>query len=114
MESYHAIHVLMETHNIDIDSYGNCKFRAVVEYCSSAKNATVATDVSIARNGYNDGVVRLGEVNTLSANDFHLDFSPDNQQYRFGKNKTTLVITGNSQKMGGTYSVSILPISSSI
>ncbi len=112
MESYLAIHALMEAHTINTDSYGNCKFRAFVEYCSPARNVSAVTDVSIVRNGYYDGTVRLSEVNTLSANDFHLDFTTDRQQYRFEKNRTALVIIGSSQKMGGAYSVSILPIAS--
>lgn len=112
MESYHAIHDLMETHAIDTDSYGNCKFKAVVEYRSPAKNASVVTDVSIIRNGNNDGAVMLDEACALQASDFHLDFSTDWQQYRFAKDRGALVITGSSQKMGGTYSVSILPVPS--
>lgn len=109
MESYQAILDLMSTHAIDTDSYGNCKFKAVVEYRSPKRNVSAVTDVSIIRNGYNDGAVMLGEAEGLSATDFHLDFSTDWQKYRYSVDTYALIITGKSQKMGGDYSVSILP-----
>jgi len=100
----------MEGHNIESDEYGNLEFKALVEYASSVKNVTDATEVSIKRNGYNDGAIGLGETDRLSATHFHLDFTINYQKYRFSKEDGKLTITGTSFKMGGSYSVTLLPV----
>jgi hypothetical protein len=109
MESHLAIHDFMEKYDIKSDQFGNLSFQALVEYKSPARNSTEVTGVTISRNGYNDGSIGIDETSDMSANDYHLDFTTDYQQYRYSDEKEKLIITGNSPKMGGGYSVSLLP-----
>ena len=52
MESFNAVHDLMEAHNLKSDQFGSLNFEAFVEYNSSAGNASEVTAVRIIRNGY--------------------------------------------------------------
>jgi len=107
MSSHNAINDFMNANSIDGDQFGNLKFSAFIEYSSSARNISQITDVTIIRNGYDDGKIRLMEAEELVAEDFHLDFSTQYQTYSFFDNDKKLLVSGSSQKMGGKYKVSI-------
>jgi len=109
MESHKAIHEFMKTHEIKADSSGNLHFEALAEYRSYACNATEITNIKIIRSGYQDGKISLDETGDFSTNDYHLDFTTDFQDYVFSEGDNKLIISGESLKMGGKYSVSIHP-----
>ncbi|WP_345875000.1 hypothetical protein [Shewanella algae] len=110
MESFHAIHDFMDALNIETDQYGNLLFYAFVEYQSPARNASEITSVKIFRNGYQDGQISLGETGDFVAEDYHLDFTTQYQQYSFYEEDKKLIVLGKSPKMGGKYNVSISPV----
>lgn len=109
MKSISAINELMESHNLKKDQFGNLHFEAFVEYQSNIKNTSEITSVTIIRNGYQDGQIKLDEEGDLNSDDFHLDFDIKYQSYRFSKENNSLLISGNSPKMSGKYSVLISP-----
>ncbi|MER8995581.1 hypothetical protein [Mesorhizobium sp. M0663] len=60
--------------------------------------------------GQSDGAVHLNDCKRLSSAKFHLDFSVKFQTYMFDQASGALVISGSSDKMGGDYSVAIIPV----
>lgn len=109
MKSSQAIRDFMEFHNIESDSFGNLNFAALVEYRSPARNASEITNIKIIRNGYQDGQIKLGETGDLKAEEYHLDFTTQYQKYSFSEANGKIVVSGQSPKMGGKYTVDILP-----
>lgn len=95
--------------NFEILPVGNYVFPAQVTYEYSRKSVTELTTCTVIRNGYEDGKISLEERGILSSKIFHLDFADDFQMYKFEKSTFSLIVTGNSQKMGGSYKVTILP-----
>lgn len=89
---------------------GNCTFPATVTYQFADKVIEQATTATMIRNGYEDGKVSLGEQGVLSAELFHLDFSPRFQTYRYSKPDHSFTVEGDSPKMHGPYKVVIAPI----
>ncbi|WP_022966493.1 hypothetical protein [Denitrificimonas caeni] len=110
MESFNAVHDLMEAHNLKSDQFGNLNFEAFVEYHSSAGSASEVTAVRIIRNGYQDGQISLEESGDLVAENYHLDFTTQYQKYSFSEVDNKLFVSGNSPKMGGKYNVAISPV----
>ncbi|MFC3283058.1 hypothetical protein [Litchfieldella rifensis] len=110
MESFHAIHDFMDAHEIESDQVGNLNFRAFVEYSSPSKNVSEITNVKIIRNGYQDGQIIVEESGDLVAENYHLVFTTQYQKYRFLQEGEKLSVVGDSQKMGGGYSVAISPV----
>jgi hypothetical protein len=88
---------------------GNYVFPALVTYEYGGKSVTELTTCTAVRNGYEDGKISLEERGVLSSTIFHLDFTDDFQTYKFDKSTFALVVSGSSQKMGGSYKVTILP-----
>lgn len=84
-------------------------FHCTVTYSFKRKTVTDKTKALIQRTGYEDGKVSLVETDTLTAERFHMDFSPDYQSYSLTPDKL-LRIDGKSPKMGGAYSVTIFPL----
>lgn len=107
MQSHLALSCFIDFHGIQSDSVGNCRFSAKVTYTSPLKNIESSTSVRFIRNGYEDGKVEIGEQLEMAAEDYHLDLSAKWQEYKFNKASGDLVVTGNSPKMGGNYSVEI-------
>lgn len=93
---------------LSISRHGLCSFRADIEYRYRGNVVTGTTQVTIPRNGMEDGQVNLGETGILDSDVFHLDFSPAFQTYRLDGQKR-LVVSGSSKKMGGEYEVLITP-----
>lgn len=96
--------------SVNVDPYGNCEFHGQVSYTSSFGTVVDTTTVRFIRNGYDDGKIRLGETGSLTAGNFHLDFSPDFQTYAFRASDGALIVCGKSPKMGGAYSVTVVPV----
>jgi hypothetical protein len=94
---------------VDIDSVGNCRFGANVEYAYAGKAIREHTAVTFVRNGYEDGKVMLEEAGSLSIRSFHLDFSPNLQSYEYRSADHSFHIKGQSPKMRGEYWVKIFP-----
>lgn len=93
-----------------VDASGTYKFAARIKYVSPRQGTQIETlDVKIIRNGNEDGRISIDEGNTLNAATHHLDFSADYQKYRFDESAKALVVSGTSPKMGGSYTVSLLP-----
>lgn len=65
--------------------------------------------VLIIRNGIQDADIRIYSNGILQLETHHLGFSEKWQRYEFSKKDNALVVTGSSPKMGGKYSVQILP-----
>ncbi|MFY4695253.1 hypothetical protein [Burkholderia glumae] len=95
--------------DFEVHANGNCDFPGRVAYKTIFETVVDTTTVRLIRNGYNDGKVHLDETDILSAVRFHLDFSPDFQGYQFRKSDGAFVISGESEKMGGEYSVTLYP-----
>lgn len=105
MKSHLAIHDFIESNGIQTDEFGNVKFKAKISYSSPKRDSNCVTDISIVRNGYNDGDIELTEVSDLPALDFHLGFNVRLQNYECTNRK--LSVSGKSPKMGGNYLVVI-------
>ena len=97
---------------LGVDPVGNCHFEGLVRYRSSKEPFVGRTSILIVRNGFEDGKISLSEQSGLEAEQFHLDFSPDFQKYKFNKKSRSLRVSGSSDKMGGEYRVSITPVDS--
>lgn len=95
--------------SFEILPVGNYVFPAEVIYEYSRKSVTQLTTCIAIRNGYEDGKISLEECGILSSTIFHLDFTDDFQTYEFDESTFSLIITGKSKKMGGSYKVTILP-----
>ncbi len=93
----------------EVHPTGNCEFRGRVAYASANGTAIDTTTIRLIRNGYDDGKVSLVETDHLSAERFHLDFSPDFQHYEFRVSDGAFVISGKSPKMAGSYVVTMTP-----
>ena len=109
MESFIAIRELMESHNLKKSQVGNLRFEALIEYQSALRHTSGITTVTIIRNGYQDGEIKIEELGELNSDNFHLDFDTKHQKYSFLKVEKSLLISGSSKKMGGKYRVYISP-----
>jgi len=110
MDSHLALHDFIEANNIDRDEFGNCTFVAIIDYQSSVASNKAKTEVKIIRNGYNDGEINLSESDSLTVEDYHLDFTTDFQSYSYNAKSKELEISGKSPKMRGSYKVLISPV----
>ena len=94
---------------IDVAS-GQMIFSAVIEYTAKGDKLKHHTRVVIRRSsGPEDGNISLVENRRLNKEDWYLDFSPRSQDYYYTANTKRLRIVGNSDKMGGDYTVEITP-----
>lgn len=100
-----AVNYFVDKHELEKDSFGHCKFRGFVEYTSKIINASEITIIKLIRNGYNDGGIQIKENGDLNSEYFHLDFTTNYQNYTFNTTDNSLVVSGNSGKMGGDYQV---------
>ncbi|MEI8594215.1 hypothetical protein [Photobacterium sp. Hal280] len=107
MSSHLAMQDFVDNLSLKRDDYGNCTFQALVEFRSKRRNVSEITTVKFIRNGYNDGNITITEEAELTSDYYHLDFSPDWQEYSFNPNDNSLLIKGSSPKMGGKYTVAI-------
>ncbi|WP_080727839.1 hypothetical protein [Ralstonia solanacearum] len=96
--------------DFEVDPVGNCEFNGQISYSWKKEIVVETTTVRLIRNGYGDGKVHLSETKMLSAERFHLDFSPDFQTYEFRTSDGALTVSGQSPKMMGPYTVTIVPV----
>lgn len=92
------------------DNYGNYKFQGKVEYFSNIKNVVEFSEIKITMAGYNGGKVSIDEVGELNVEEFHLDFEQDHQKYNYDNKTKELVVSGESKKMNGQYTVKIAAV----
>jgi len=59
--------------------------------------------------GPNDGQIDIDDTTKVAIDDFHLRFQARWQDYRYDEGDHTLVISGSSDKMGGDYSIRVMP-----
>lgn len=59
--------------------------------------------------GPNDGSIDLDDTAKVRIEDFHLNFKPMFQDYQFDDDDNSLTIRDSSAKMGGKYSVKVMP-----
>ncbi|MBG3852301.1 hypothetical protein ABQZ69_17780 [Xanthomonas sp. WHRI 8391] len=64
----------------------------------------------IKSSGLDANKIALDETQKLLALWLHMEFNPSFQKYSLSKRNRYLVISGNSEKMGGDYKVTIRPI----
>ncbi len=109
MESFLAIHNFVERWRDQItDNFGKCIFKCLVNYNSNLGIKTFTTRVTIHRSGYDDGKVSLEESGEVVSERYHLDFSANYQEMEFDNSTNSLIIKGQSPKMG-VYRVQIIP-----
>jgi hypothetical protein len=115
LEKFHELHKFIEywreRTGFSINS-GLCIFNAKIKYEFAEQRISQVTKVIIRLFGYDDGKISLDEAGPLVSATFHLDFSPDFQDYKHGKKTNSLIISGASKKMHGEYRVIIKPVSS--
>ena len=89
------------------EATGNCSYAARVRISSENFDVDEVTRVRIVRNGYEDGAVLLDESGELIAENVHTKFLPiPPTKCKYQKSTRTLIITGQSQKLG-VYEVKI-------
>lgn len=93
-----------------VSAVGNYEFMAKVTYVSREQGEQTETCViKIVRNGVQDGKISISEEGVLHPDTHHLDFLANYQTYTFDKATKALVVSGASDKMGGKYTVTLLP-----
>ncbi|WEK31573.1 MAG: hypothetical protein P0Y58_05080 [Candidatus Pseudomonas phytovorans] len=98
------------TTNFKVMPVGNYVFTAMITYISDRYGTERGNcTVQIIRNGMQDGEIIIYANGALQSESHHLSFIAKWQKYEFDKQDGTLVVTGNSDKMGGDYSVRMLP-----
>lgn len=98
------------TTNFQVMPVGHFLFAAKITYKSMSRGTERADcTVQIIRNGMQDGEINIYANGDLQSETHHLGFSEKWQNYEFDNNDGALVVTGNSPKMGGKYSVRISP-----
>lgn len=106
-----AIYEFVSAHggeHLGMDDYGNCNFRARIDYAAAESHYSGLTTVRIVRNGYDQGDVKLEQQEGLSPLEFHLDFKPRFGTFEYDHASKALVINSESAKMKGLYTVRIV------
>lgn len=89
------------------DPYLTFLAKVIYSTPSGSEHETLEVSLYIATYGYGKILIKNGDI--LTPQKYHLDFNPDFQEYIFD-NKGSLVIMGNSKKMGGKYEVQIISV----
>lgn len=84
-------------------------FECIVIYQYRCSTVTTSTRARMQVDTREWGTIHIYENEKLQSNKYHLRFSPDYQEMAFNTSSETLVIKGSSPKMGGDYSVTIIP-----
>ncbi len=94
----------------NVTSVGNYEFGAKILYRSNARGFEQQDcGVRIIRNGFQDGFVIIKPRGLLKTRTHHLNFDPAFQEYEYDEEDADLIVTGDSPKMGGDYTVIISP-----
>lgn len=87
-------------------------FSAQITY-KSARRTVIGerADVRIQLSGYGtDGQLDIFDSARLNVQNFHLQISPSWGNYKLNKTTGELVYKGDSDKMGGEYTIRVLPV----
>ncbi|WP_455593252.1 hypothetical protein [Bacteroides sp.] len=84
-------------------------FNGHVSYSSKLHSPSGPANVRIALKGYNtDGQITvIGDI--FDSDIIHTEFLPQFQDYSYDEQNKSLIVVGNSPKMGGDYKVIITP-----
>jgi hypothetical protein len=86
------------------------EFPALVIYSWKTRSITETTTVQLRIVGYGEEYqIDIAETNNLSVEEFHLKLKADFQVYSYNEDRHSLIVTGDSQKMGGKYKIEIIP-----
>lgn len=86
-------------------------FRAQVNYQSPVRDAVEQTDVRISLSGFGtDGSIEIYESGDLTTEKYHLGMQASYGTYSVNPNSGALSVSNSSTKMGGKYTVEILPL----
>lgn len=112
-KNYSEIHKFVQywrnNSGAEVSSVGNATLDCSISYSSNRGEESFRTNVTIVRNGYDDGKISLSELKNFLAEDYHLDFSANFQDIRYHDKAKSLVIKSKSTKMG-EYEVHLVPI----
>ncbi|TVO52668.1 hypothetical protein [Denitromonas halophila] len=114
MKNFEAIHDFGDewrgSENFEVSEVGHYLFSAWVTYKSPEYGTQrESCIVHIFRNGMQDGEIDIHSSGELQNETHHLGFSPKWQKYKFSKDDGAFVVLGASPKMGGEYTVRIIP-----
>ncbi|WHP06745.1 hypothetical protein QLH32_04545 [Acinetobacter corruptisaponis] len=93
--------------NLRKDSSGIYDFHAKIEYSYKLGTLEYPAKIQVRMIGYNGGSIHLEEDDTLTSDLYHLDFSEEYQKYAYNEEDNYLMISGESTKMKGKYTVKI-------
>lgn len=98
------------TPNFQVMPVGNLFFRADITYISEKRGEEQGQcSVHIIRNGMQDGNIEIVEGDGFTAEKHHLGLTNKYQKYEFDADDKSLLIKGCSPKMGGEYSIRLMP-----
>ena len=115
MSNFDELHLFNQkwrgSDNFQSNNVGNLFFRANIIY-TSVKFGVESHDCSvqiILSSGITDGNIEIYSSDSLQAETHHLGFMQNYSSYQFDQKESAIVILGKSPKMGGKYSVRIVP-----
>ena len=92
-------------------NYTGLCFKAQISYESPIRSIVDRTDVRISLSGYGtDGMIDISETHGMTVDDYHLRIIAAFGEYKLNPSSGELIVSNVSPKMGGKYSIRILPI----
>jgi hypothetical protein len=86
-------------------------FKAQISYESPLRSIVDRTDVRISLSGYGtDGMIDITETGRMTVDDYHLRIVAAFGEYKLNPSSGELIVSNVSAKMGGNYSIRILPV----
>jgi hypothetical protein len=86
-------------------------FKAQISYENPLRPIVDRTDVRISLSGYGtDGMIDITETRSMTVDDYHLRIFAAFGEYKLNLSSGELIVSNVSAKMGGKYSIRILPI----
>lgn len=86
-------------------------FKAQISYQSPRRSILEHADVRICLTGYGtDGTIDIFDTPKMTVDDYHLQFVAAFGEYKLNSSTGELIVSNESAKMGGNFSVQILPI----
>lgn len=86
-------------------------FKAQISYQSPRRSILEHANVRICLTGYGtDGTIDIFDTPKMTADDYHLKLVAAFGEYKLNSSTGELIVSNESAKMGGDYSVRILPI----
>lgn len=96
------------------ENYGNdhVQMPVEVEYTWAGGRSKMTFETTFRAfigSGPDDGSIDLDDTAKVKIEDFHLSYKPVFQDYQFDQDDNSLIISASSAKMGGEYSVKVIP-----